>query len=160
MTISLEPMAQTQLLDWMNELNAGYVSDLIESGTPPEAAQIQADATDEKCFPGGKLAAGHEVFTVVDEDGQGVGALWLGPQLTQPEPGAPTLWWVWDIAINPGHRGLGYGRQTMLLAEERAKKLGAVELGLNVFGFNTVARGLYESLGYEIASIKMRKKLG
>jgi predicted GNAT family acetyltransferase len=30
---------------------------------------------------------------------------------------------------------------------------------LSVFGFNTTARSLYESLGYETTSIKMVKKL-
>ena len=30
---------------------------------------------------------------------------------------------------------------------------------LNVFGFNTTARGLYESLGYETTAVQMRKEL-
>lgn len=32
--------------------------------------------------------------------------------------------------------------------------------GLNVFGTNTVARRLYESSGYQITSMNMRKELG
>jgi ribosomal protein S18 acetylase RimI-like enzyme len=36
---------------------------------------------------------------------------------------------------------------------------GAEEIGLNVFGQNTVARSLYESSGYEISSLQMRKWL-
>ncbi|WP_411731667.1 hypothetical protein [Paeniglutamicibacter sp.] len=47
----------------------------------------------------------------------------------------------------------------MLLAEQKAKSAGAVELGLNVFGYNTGARKLYESLGYEPPSIRMAKPL-
>jgi ribosomal protein S18 acetylase RimI-like enzyme len=47
----------------------------------------------------------------------------------------------------------------MLLAEDEARKRGATELGLNVFGTNAVARHLYESLGYNPTSIRMAKKL-
>jgi ribosomal protein S18 acetylase RimI-like enzyme len=47
----------------------------------------------------------------------------------------------------------------MLLAEEQAHGAGATEIGLNVFGYNAVARGLYESLGYETTSLQMRKEL-
>jgi ribosomal protein S18 acetylase RimI-like enzyme len=32
-------------------------------------------------------------------------------------------------------------------------------IGLNVFGPNTAARNLYESAGYEIASLQMHKEL-
>lgn len=69
-------------------------------------------------------------------------------------------WWVWDIAIDADKRGRGLGRPAMLLGEEYARARGAHTLGLSVAGFNTGARGLYESLGYETTSVKMRKKLG
>ena len=32
-------------------------------------------------------------------------------------------------------------------------------IGLNVFGPNTVARNLYESAGYEVATLQMHKQL-
>lgn len=47
----------------------------------------------------------------------------------------------------------------MILAEGYARAHGGQALGLNVFGFNNTARRLYESLGYETISIKMRKTL-
>lgn len=47
----------------------------------------------------------------------------------------------------------------MRFSEDYARSQGAETLGLNVFGFNTTARGLYESLGYETTSVKMRKQL-
>lgn len=81
--------------------------------------------------------------------------VWIGHDTS----GDPASWWVWDIVVDPGHRGKGFGRQAMNLAEEYARAHGARTLGLNVFGFNQSARGLYESLGYETTSIKMRKSL-
>ena len=67
--------------------------------------------------------------------------------------------WVWEVVVDEQHRGRGLGRAAMLLAEEQARAAGAVELGLNVFGYNTVARALYESLAYETVSMQMRKQL-
>ncbi len=67
--------------------------------------------------------------------------------------------WVWEVVVDEQHRGRGLGRAAMLLAEEQARAAGAVELGLNVFGYNTVARALYESLAYETLSMQMRKQL-
>ena len=71
----------------------------------------------------------------------------------------PGAWWVWDIVINADQRGQGFGRAAMLLGQEYARRHGAITLGLSVFGFNTGARGLYDSLGYETTSVKMLKKL-
>jgi ribosomal protein S18 acetylase RimI-like enzyme len=47
----------------------------------------------------------------------------------------------------------------MLLAEELARSHGATTIGLNVFGQNHIARGLYTSLGYREQAVQMRKPL-
>jgi ribosomal protein S18 acetylase RimI-like enzyme len=47
----------------------------------------------------------------------------------------------------------------MRLAEDQARAAGASQIGLNVFGHNTVARHLYEALGYETTAVLMRKDL-
>ena len=83
------------------------------------------------------------------------GLLWIGPQSTEQ----PDRWWVWDIVISKAFRGQGLGRQVMLLAEIEARARGAVELGLNVFAHNTVAVNLSQSLGYEMTSMRMQKRL-
>jgi len=91
----------------------------------------------------------------MNEADEAVGYLWIGQDVTT-DPGA---WWVWDVLINADQRGQGYGRTAMLLSEEYARTQGAHSLGLSVFGFNTGARELYDSLGYETTSVKMLKKL-
>jgi hypothetical protein len=55
---------------------------------------------------------------------------------------------LYDIELAPATRGRGLGRATMLAAEDAARELGADRIRLNVFGHNTAARRLYESLGY------------
>jgi hypothetical protein len=45
----------------------------------------------------------------------------------------------------------------MRLAENEARARGMTSLGLNVHGQNMVARSLYESLGYEVTALQMKK---
>lgn len=45
------------------------------------------------------------------------------------------------------------------LMEAELTHLGVPELGLNVFGTNTVAIGLYRSLGFEVTSQQMAKRI-
>ncbi len=47
----------------------------------------------------------------------------------------------------------------MLLAEAEARSHGMTSLGLNVHGQNKVARSLYDSLGYDVMSLQMKKPL-
>ena len=67
---------------------------------------------------------------------------------------------VYDIAIHEDRRGQGYGRAAMLACAERARELGAHSVGLHVFGRNTVARGLYTSLGFQEPDVTMSLPLG
>ena len=64
---------------------------------------------------------------------------------------------MYDIEIDPEHRGRGLGRDTMLLAEVEARRLGRRRIRLNVFARNAVARALYLSLGFEDMAIQMSK---
>jgi len=64
------------------------------------------------------------------------------------------------VAIEEEFRGRGLGRATMLAAESYVATNGGRRLALNVFGYNTVARALYDSLDYEVVAIAMRKEFG
>ena len=47
----------------------------------------------------------------------------------------------------------------MAFAEDEARRRGHDLVALNVFGGNTIARGLYRSLGYQENFVGMSKKL-
>jgi ribosomal protein S18 acetylase RimI-like enzyme len=128
-----------------------YVGELIRSGMPEEEARKNAAEGIQSSFPDGVPANENEIFDVLDGE-EVIGLLWLGRL-------APGTWYVMDIEIREQFRGRGYGRATMLLAEDAAREHGAAHLGLNVFGHNPTARSLYESLGYETQSTRMRKPL-
>jgi ribosomal protein S18 acetylase RimI-like enzyme len=66
---------------------------------------------------------------------------------------------IFDLRVHEKYRGKGYGKQAMLLIEEKARALGLKSLGLHVFAYNRVAQKLYESVGYEVSSSNMIKPL-
>ncbi|MFB2554450.1 GNAT family N-acetyltransferase [Herbiconiux liangxiaofengii] len=154
MAAELRPLSESALPGFLARANAEYRRERIEAGDTPEYADERVAASNEQYFPGGQPAQGQLVFEVVDGD-EVVGVLWVGVI----DAARPREWWVFDIEIDEGYRRRGYGRAAMLLAEEAARSHGAVKLGLNVFGHNTVAQGLYASLDYDITAITMAKPL-
>lgn len=155
MPITLRPMAPERLPGWLDETNRDYIDELIATGRTREDATQHAAKSMDLAFPEGNAAPGHAVFDVLDDGGDAVGYLWIGPD----NSGDPESWWVWDIEVNASKRGQGYGRAAMVRGEEYARQHGAKTLGLNVFGSNAVARGLYEALGYQTTQLQMRKPL-
>ncbi|MEF2977008.1 GNAT family N-acetyltransferase [Subtercola sp. YIM 133946] len=154
MTVTLRPMPDEVMRSWLDTSNAHYEAERVANGDSPEEAARRARESREQYFPGDQPIASHAVFEVL-AGGEPVGVLWLGP-LTDERPDE---WWVFDIEIDEAHRGQGYGRATMRLAETAARERGAVKLGLNVFGSNTVAQSLYTSLDYTVTAINMSKSL-
>jgi ribosomal protein S18 acetylase RimI-like enzyme len=160
MPVDLRPLAEEGLAEFIARSNAEYRRERIDSGDSPEYAAERAEESDARYFPGGRPAEGQLLFEVIvpgeaGSDPEVVGVLWVGVV----DPVRPAEWWVFDIEIAEEHRGHGYGRAAMLLAERVAAEHGATKLGLNVFGHNTVARGLYDSLGYEVTATNMAKPL-
>ena len=159
MTIELRAMPAERLPGWLEETRREYEQARIKSGEAAEVAARKARESMAASFPDGRIAPGHLVYDVVALESNGrstiVGFLWISQAQERAD-----AWWVSDIEIHEDHRGKGYGRAAMQLAEVAAAEQGAATLGLNVFGYNTVARGLYESLGYETVSTQMRKPVG
>ncbi|ROS53836.1 N-acetyltransferase [Frigoribacterium sp. PhB118] len=154
MTLSLVPMPTSRLVPLMRRSTAEYEKSRVLAGETPEQAAEAARRSFGEAFPDGAPAEGHLVYDVIDDarPGEPVGILWIAPRV----PGSSD-WWVFDVEIDEAHRGAGLGRATMLLAEQAAARHGAETLGLNVFGYNEVARHLYESLGYETTAVQMKK---
>ncbi|WP_405162844.1 GNAT family N-acetyltransferase [Nocardia sp. NBC_01499] len=155
MPVALRHLDARRLPAWLAHSRDEYTKDLVVMGQSPEDAYQQAGESLARSFPSGMPKPGHVVFDVIDDAETIVGYLWIGPASS----GLVGAWWIWDITIDADKRGQGLGRKAMLLGEQYARTQGATTLGLNVFGFNTGARALYESLGYETTSIKMLKKL-
>lgn len=137
-------MTADDFAPWRAAAERGYAAEIADSGllTADEARERAAQQFGE-LLPDGAQTAGHSFWTV-EAAGTPVGTIWLRHGL---RPGCS---FVFDVDIDPAHRGRGYGRAAMLVGEEATVAAGDAQLGLNVFGHNTVARRLYESMGYEI----------
>lgn len=151
--ITFEPLPSSALSAWIIETRREYIDERVAAGDSLHEAEVNANASIERLFPGGSPAPGQRVGRLL-LSGQVIGYLWIGIAGSDPE-----RWWVWDVKVEEEFRGQGYGRQAMRLAETLAREEGALTLGLNVFGHNQVARGLYSSLGYHETAVQMRKTL-
>jgi ribosomal protein S18 acetylase RimI-like enzyme len=142
--VTLRPLREEELPAFVERGRAEYERELVEfAGMEPADARSKADAD---YVP----KAGGDVFAV-EADGRAVGAAWLGEQRGRA--------FVYDVWVDPGERGRGYGRAAMLALEDEARRRGFSGIALNVWGGNTVARSLYRSLGYEERAVTMNKAL-
>jgi ribosomal protein S18 acetylase RimI-like enzyme len=57
------------------------------------------------------------------------------------------------------YRGQGLGRRLMDTAEEWARQQGLPRISLSVGAHNTIGQRLYESLGYQVETLRMTKRL-
>ncbi|MFD3698728.1 GNAT family N-acetyltransferase [Streptomyces sp. NPDC058646] len=144
------PMTGAEFEAWRVEAVRGYAEDWIARGMPQEAARAKSEADHAGRLPQG-LATPNVTFAVLEAAAGPVGHLWVAPS------GEGS--YVFDVAVDAAHRGRGYGRDLMLLAERTALAAGDRVLGLHVFAGNTPALRLYESLGYRPTNVNYAKDL-
>ena len=153
---SVRPLRGEEFDAWRERVIDTYGTDLARaSGQAASVVTERARALLDGLLPDDAATAGHWLLVIVDEDGVDVGTLWIGPHGDRSDSA-----YVFDVWIDEAHRGRGLGRAAMTLAEQVVADAGFGELGLNVFGFNTPARALYDSLGYRVVGIHMTKRLG
>ncbi|MHA3701928.1 N-acetyltransferase family protein [Jatrophihabitans sp. YIM 134969] len=135
--------------------------DLARSGGDLELALQRARDSYDRFLPDGPATVDTRLLTLT-QDGEPVGDLWLRhhwPRHRDPEPGSDQTF-TFDVAVHLDRRGQGLGRAAMLAAECEAVRVGDRQLGLNVFGANDTAYGLYRSLGYTARSTVFAVDLG
>jgi ribosomal protein S18 acetylase RimI-like enzyme len=152
--VRLVAMPGDRLPSWLDRSMTEYVASRVRSGEGHEQAEANMQRSRDQWFPGGAPAAGHHVWELTLGDDTVVGHLWIGPL----RPGSSD-WWVFEVEVDAAHRRQGHARRALELAHAVARDAGATSIGLNVFGYNTGARELYEELGYQVASVQMRLPL-
>ncbi|WP_203921383.1 GNAT family N-acetyltransferase [Rugosimonospora africana] len=154
--LELEPMSGDEFVVRRAELVEDYAQDLASSrGFDGEHARKSSQELIDGLLPQGAATPGMLLFTGT-AGGERVGWVWLA---LPRAPERPDTAWVFNVYIDAGHRGRGYGRAMMLAAESELVRRGVPRLGLNVFGDNTPAIRLYESLGFTVTSQQMAKPL-
>jgi ribosomal protein S18 acetylase RimI-like enzyme len=154
-SLQLRPLREDEFEAWYPATRDAYAEDMIRNGgLASERATAKAAEDMERLFPDHAPAPDQLVY-VLEVDGEEVGNLWVSARTEGFQPGL----FIYDINVDERHRGRGYGKAAMRLAEEEARRLGLDTISLNVFGDNTVARNLYRSLGYRENAVAMSKRL-
>jgi ribosomal protein S18 acetylase RimI-like enzyme len=147
---SLVPMSEEHFEIWYSKIWDTYRSELVQSGISEAEADKDIERNIKETTPDGKPTPNQFFFDVMNDQNH-VGSIWLSTEKDE--------WFIYDIEIKPEYRGQGLGRKTLQAIENHVFANGGTKIGLAVFGFNTVARKLYISEGYEITRLFMMKKL-
>jgi ribosomal protein S18 acetylase RimI-like enzyme len=150
--ITLRTMTEDEYADWYEKTQVGYAAAIGPArGLTPEQALVQSHKETDDLLPEGLATKEHRVWVACTADGTVVGNLWI--RVRKP------VAFVFNIEVDAGQRGHGYGRAMMLAGEEECRRLGFDRLDLNVFSDNETAVHLYTSLGYVSVSQQMSKQL-
>jgi ribosomal protein S18 acetylase RimI-like enzyme len=148
-------MTTEEYVEWYPEAISGYAEGHIKAGSmPADKAHEMAAKQFAELLPDGLATTAHHLL-IGEADGEPVGILWLNI----PVEGERVSAFVYDVEVEENQRGKGYGRAMMVAAESYALDHKAATIKLHVFGDNTVARGLYTSLGYVETNVNMAKPL-
>jgi GNAT superfamily N-acetyltransferase len=133
---------------------AEYAQDHVQAGDwSAHDAERLADEQTAALLPQGRDTPG--MLFLVPEDELGlVGTAWVAVDRSGRR-GA----WIYTLEVAPERRGTGRGRALLESVESAARDAGATTIGLNVFGDNARAHGLYETSGYAATSLQLRKAL-
>lgn len=155
MSVQLRPLGGDEFEEWFAAWTAWYAHDLEEHGGFRAAAAREKAGRDMAAgFPDGFGSTGN-VLLAIAQKGERVGVIWFAPREERGRRHA----FLNSIAIDEEKRGRGLGRAAMLALEADVRARGFDRIELNVFGGNTVARGLYGSLGFAESFVSMGKDL-
>lgn len=150
-------MTSAEFVTFRTRLVREYAAKHVRAGNwTHEEAPLRASKQTDELLPQGIDTVGMLLLCAETVDGDVVGQVWVA---LQHRPGSGGGAWIYDIEVAPEHRGRGYGRALLRAAERGTARHGVTAIGPNVFGPNTAARSLYESAGYEVMSVQMRKEI-
>jgi ribosomal protein S18 acetylase RimI-like enzyme len=154
--VTLRPMTDDEFEEWQQALAVDYAADKVAAGAWAEEGAVERAREESRgLLPDGARTDRMLIFRAVDAEGAPVGRAWVALDPPRSVPGTAFLY---DIEVDEGARGRGFGRALLAAVEAAAREAGATALELNVFGPNDVAFRLYESSGFVTTSRQMRKE--
>jgi ribosomal protein S18 acetylase RimI-like enzyme len=152
--IELRELLSEEIAPYFDNLWGEYRKELIAAGYSEGYAEENVESNKKSVSPKGILSPGNHIFYAYSGEDK-VGKIWL----TTSNREGIVDWSIYDVETFPDFRGKGFGRQIMVEAEKFVRDSGGDSITLSVFGNNTVARNLYESLNYETIRVGMKKVL-
>ena len=128
----------------------------MAAGNYPEEGSLELSKGEfDVLLPQGLQTPGHEIRSMVDDDGQAVGYVWFTIE-TRPQG---RVVFIYDIAVDPAFRRRGHAQAALLEVEAYAREHDCIGVMLHVFGANTGARQLYAKAGYDETNVIMLKRV-
>jgi ribosomal protein S18 acetylase RimI-like enzyme len=148
-------MTQTELEVFLERTIPEYAEEKFRAGHWAESEALERSRKEfANELPQGLQTQNNYLYTLYDGD-NAVGLIWMRANVDRPTNDG----FILELYVEENQRGKGYGKQIMLLIEEKARELGLKAIGLHVFGSNKVAQNLYKAVGYEVTSVNMSKTL-
>lgn len=153
--LTLRPMTTSEFDIFRSREIREYAIEQVSAGYwIADDAEMRAAEQTDSLLPQG--IGTPEMLLLIAENAEGVA---IGHAWVALKPGSGTSAWLYDIRVDMGQRGNGYGRAILRAVEQEITQRGIGAIGMNVFGSNMVARNLYETAGYQIKSMHLQKKL-
>jgi ribosomal protein S18 acetylase RimI-like enzyme len=155
--LHLRTMTPREFAIFRTRLVRDYAAEHVRAGNwSVEESEILAAEQTDHLLPLGLDTPGILLLVAETPEGDPVGHVWVA---LDRRPGSGGGAWIYDIEVASDRRGQGYGRALLQAAENETARRGVSAIGLNVFGSNAVARRLYESSGYGVTTMQLRKEL-
>ena len=143
--VTVRPMTADEIAAYFSEAVERFAEETMaaDPSLTRDAALANSRDVHERILPEGVDTPGHDFLVALDAaTGRRTGITWLFHE--------ELAGFIYDVEVDEAERGNGYGRALMDAAAEHMRGQGMEVLGLNVFGHNHVAHGLYDALGYEV----------
>jgi ribosomal protein S18 acetylase RimI-like enzyme len=99
----------------------------------------------------------NQAFVARTDDGELAGYVWVAK--THNDSTGQLEASLLSQYVAEAYRGQGLGRRLMEEAEDWARRQGLPSISLSVGARNTLGQRLYESLGYQVETVRMYKRL-
>lgn len=154
MKLKLIPHTEEEREQFLELSNQDYIASLMKAfDFDRTKAEADAKLSFDRAFTPKEGIENVFLSIVMEEQNTVIGGLWLSLNHVKAKA------YLYQIILYKEYRGKGNGKKAMSLLDTYCKKKGMKAIGLNVFGFNTIARGLYGDIGYEVVQSMMRKEL-
>lgn len=154
--ITFRPMTEAEFQNYLEPSIVEYARDHVTNGRWTEEEALEKSRQEfADLLPDGVATPDHHLFTLINEEQQKVGVLWVAMRESQGQRAA----FVYDVIIDEAFRRRGYGFEAFRELENKVRELGGHKISLHVFGNNHSAQALYKKLGYETTNIMMSRSL-
>ncbi len=149
-------MPQSTFAQYAENAIVAYAEDNIASGRWPKDGALERSRADfNELLPQGLATLNQHLFSM-QSDAVTVGYM----HVAIVEKHGINQAFVYDVEVLTAHQRQGHAKRAFAALEPIVRAWGLTQIGLHVFAQNIAAQALYRSLGYDVSSINMLKKLG